>query len=594
MAYSPVYDDDTYNIDNKKQGYSKEYFIDINADSREASFKRNIHAHYKTPTIQMQIPEGVKSGSTSTTALPQYISNLTGLKVGPQFIIVKPFYKDDYMERLANAYLFDDVINSAVERLSFFTLGTTDEIRATLYPESIRQLNSEFEAKNELKKLKIIRQGMDIANTIIGGNLSDQEIINLETGIHQIDKITKLGRFLKKNYRAAHIFARSASYVEHAENGVPELGLPKGVPIALKPLKPMHLGNVATDALSWDIEAVQYNDNRIHFQKSINIDVKKEIEGLEESDRQRYIPKKNLLYFVRNNNNMMKDEDDFYLGHSTLQPIVNMSEENRRLNQIVIPSINQQLWAGVILWTFPNYSNGEMKNFFKNVRPGQHIGIPDPNIKANPLQIQYDYPGLLNLKQELKKGMLSVFGMPSFLMNFEAANTKATAEAVVVGFNESTIQAERSWLTDILDEQWYSRIFQAFYPYDEYIHIKMKMMVEFENISFESFLEKAIAVVALIEKKMVTLSEVRNMLKLPPLLPQDYVELGITPPNSQLVDPATQGVPQTPNLVQQLLLEQQKKEQTMINGEPVANTVELPGGDQMSMSAAKSKILNRG
>lgn len=578
----------------KDQGYTQSYDIDINELQREEAFKPNIHHSMISEQKIMEMRQRIKQGSTSTTALPQFISNISGLKMAPEFIIVKPFYTDLWLERMSNAFLFDDVINSAIERLSFFTLGATDEIRSTLYPDSVKPINSAFEAKNELKKIKIIRTGNDIANSIINSQFSDQEITNLETGIHQIDKICKLGRFLKKNYRGAHVFSRSASYIEHSPQPIDALGLPAGVPIALKPLKPMQLGNVCINPNSWDIEAVQYLDNKILFQKFIDIDKDKQIEGLNDIDRQRYIPKDNILYFVRGNNNMMKEEDDFYFGHSTIQPIINQSEENRRLNQIVIPSINQQLWAGMILWTFPGYTNGQMRNFFKNVRPGQHIGIPDDRIKAQPMQIEYDYQGLMQLRQELKKSMLSVFGMPSFLMNFEEANTKATAEAVVIGFNESTIQAERSWLADILDEQWYNKIFSKFYPADEYIHIKMKMIIEFENISFESFLEKAVALVALIDKKMVTLSEVRQMLKLPPLLPQDYIELGLSPPG-QLVDPATQGVPAPINQVESLMAQMQKQEgQTIIAGKPEPNTLVSGLEDKTNLNTIKNQILNRG
>ena len=85
-------------------------------------------------------------------------------------------------------------------------------------------------------------------------------------------------------------------------------------------------------------------------------------------------------------------------------------------------------------------------------------------------------------------------------------------------------------------------------------------MVEFENITFESFLQKSIAAVSLYEKRMMTITEVRNMLKLPPLQDSDYAELGITKPG-QLVDPATQGIPQAPNLVGQLMAEKQKQQQ---------------------------------
>lgn len=566
---------------------------DINELNRRAAFKDKNEV---TQTVGWEPGSlvNIRSGSTSTSALPQYISNVTGLKIAPEYVILKPFYRDDYMERLANAYFFDDVINSAVERLAYFTLGTSDELRSILYPDSIRPLNSELEAKNALKEIKIFRTSNEIANSIVNSQLSDQEVTNFETYVHQTDKNCKLVKFLKKNYRASHIFSRSASYIEYSTQRIDDLGMPAGTPVALKPLKPMQLGNVAIDTTSWDIKAVQYNDSRIKFKDFIEVDMKQDIEGMEQIDRQRYIPANNLLYFVRNNNSMMKEEDDFYFGHSTLQPILNQSEENRRLQQIVIPSINQQLWAGVILWQFPNWTNAQMTKFFGSIRPGQHIGIPRKDITATPLAVNYDYGGLLNLKMELKKGMLSVFGMPSFLMNFEEANTKATADAVVIGFNESTIQAERSWLTDILDEQWYANLFRTYFPSDEFIHIKLKIMVEFENISFESFLEKAVSVVSLIEKKIITLSEGRNLLKMPPLKPEDYAELGITNPNApMLTDPMMQTPPETPNLLQTLLTQKNQQVQQQQQQQQSDNPAADRFNSKVSLSGMKSQLLNK-
>jgi len=504
----------------------------------------------------------LKQGSTSTSGLPNYISNINNLKMKPEYIILTPIYSDDYLERLANAALFDDVINSALERLSYFTLGTSDEIRAVLYPESLKPIKSELEAKNALKVLNVIKSGIDIAGSVVNNHLSDQEIDEFETFIHYTDKITKLGKYLKKNYRGAHVFSRSASYIEYTDKEIPSLRLPAGTPIGLKPLKPMLLGNVAIDPDSWDIQAVEYKDPKVSFKEYVDVGIKsqKKQQVNDNLEPSKYLGAENLLYFVRNNNNMMKEKDDFFFGHSTLQSILPLSEESRRLKQVVFPQLNQAHWAASMLWFFPHWSKQMMDNLFKSVKPGGHTGIPEKDITVQQIQFQHDYAGLINLQNEMKKGILTAFGLPSFLMNFEEVTNRATAETVVIGFNESTIQSERSWLTDILDEQWYSRLFKIFYPNDEFIHIKMKMMVEFENITFESFLQKSIAAVSLYEKRMMTITEVRNMLKLPPLQDSDYAELGITKPG-QLVDPATQGIPQAPNLVGQLMAEKQKQQQ---------------------------------
>jgi len=510
----------------------------------------------------------VKSGSTSISAIPEYIPTKNNLKIKQDYIVLKPFYSDNYLDRCSNAYLFDDVINSAIERLAFFTLGTSDEIRSVLYPESLKQITSELDAKNAIKELDIIKSGIDIAGSIVNNHLSDQEIKDFETFIHYTDKNCKLGRFLKKNYRAAHVFGRSASYIEKTPEAIPSLNLPVDTPIGLKPLKPMYLGNVAINPDNWEIMAVEYKDPKVTFKEYADIGIKQLGQAgnvpFDQSTQPKYLDASNLLYFVRNNNNMMKDDDDFFFGHSTIQSIMSLSEESRRINQIVIPQLNQSHWAGTGIWFFNNWTVEEMDKFLSKIKPGGHIGVPQKDITFQEMQLKYDYAGLLNLRNELKKGILTAFGLPSFLMNFEEVTNRATAQTVVMGFNESTIQSERSWITDILDEQWYPRLFKLFYPDDAFIHIKMKMVMEFENINFESFLEKAAATVSLFEKGMITLTECRNLLKLPPLQPQDYAELGITPPGQPplLTDPMTQGVPQTPNLVQQLTA-QQKRQQVL-------------------------------
>lgn len=522
----------------------------------------------------------VKSASVAMSALPTYASTVDNLKIRPEFILFKPIYTDEYMMRLSNAELFDDVINSALDKLSYFVLGTSDEIRGILYPETVRPLRSELEAKNELKKIQVVKNGLDIAGTILNNYLSDQEIDEFEKFIHFTDKVCKLGRFLKKNYKASHVFGRAASYIEYTDSGIPSLSIPAGSPVGLKPLKPMYLGNVAVNKDNWSIKALEYRDPKVTFREYIDIGMKQSISSDTNNSiiPSRYLDADNVLYFVRNNNNMMREDDDFFFGHSSLQSIIALSEENRRLNQIIIPQINQGHWAGTGLWFFPKYTQKEMDEFFRSWKPGGHVGVGDDQIKFQETKLSYDYDGLLKLKDELKRQMLSIFGLPSFLMNFENVTNRATAETVVAGFNTSTIQSERSWIADILDEQWYPKLFRIFYPDDEFLHIKMKIQTEFENISFESLLEKAVSVVSLVEKGIMTKTEARNLLDFAPLLPEDYAELGLKPP----VDTTGSDIfnPTAPNILQTLLQNQQ------------ANTAATAGtaGQPDSLTANKNLV----
>lgn len=518
----------------------------------------------------------LKSASISLTGgLSSSISKRNAIRIKPEFIILKPFYPDEYLMRCSSAALFDDVINSALERLSCFVLGTNDEIRSVLYPISIKPLKSEAEAKAELQNVKVIKEAMDIAGTIVSNHLTEQEIKDFETFINYTDHVCQLGYFIRQDYKACHIFGRSASYIEYSDKPNPSLGLPAGTPSALKPMKPMYLGNIAMDPITWNIKAIQYKDPKVTFKEYIDIGIQQmESEDIQQKDS-KYLDADNILYFVRNNNNLMKEGDDFYFGHSTLQCIMSQSEENRRINKIVIPQINQGHWAGTGVWTFPNWSESMMNRFFKSIKPGGQVGIGDDRIKFQETKLSYDYQGIINLKSDLKKQMLSVFGLPSFLMNFEDVTNRATSDTVVIGFNESMIQSERSWLTGILDKQWYPKLFRMLYNNDEFLHIKMKMNIEFENISFESFYDKAVAVVALIEKKIMTVTEGRNMLKLPPLLPEEASLLGIPiPANQALTQP-----PQPTNLVNQFMMEKaavNQATQQQQNGQGTSSTLPLP------------------
>jgi hypothetical protein len=473
----------------------------------------------------------LKSASVPLAAIPKYIDQTNALKIRPEYVVYQPFYTDEFNDRLSNAQLFDDVIRSVLSTLSNYVIGSEDEIRSILYPEVIRPLKSEAEAKGELKKIRVIKNAMETTGTIIGQFLSDQEIDGFEKTVNYSNKISGLYSNLGQAFRATHGFGRTAFYVEYASKPIDSLGIPVDFPISIKPLNSMYMGNVVVDPITWKIKALEYKDPTLKFKEYMDLGLKlynKQNNTSQPLGDVQYLDADNFVYFVKNNDNLMRQFYDRFFGHSTLQSILPLSEENRRLNQIVIPQINQAHWAGNLVWFFPpTYTEKAQQEFFATMKPGGHTGVGDDRIKFQEVKIAYDYAGILNLKNELKKGILSAFHIPSFLTNFEDITNRATAQTVINGFNESVIQSERSWLTKTLDDQWFARMFEAYWPDDEFIMAKMKIVTEFKNIAFDSFLEKSIAVVSLKEAGILTLSETRNILNQAPLMPEDYAELGI-------------------------------------------------------------------
>jgi hypothetical protein len=350
--------------------------------------------------------------------------------------------------------------------------------------------------------------------------------------MHQIDRNINLGSVIRHNWISSHIFGRAASYVDYSGKAIPELNIPAGVPSAVKPLKSMYLGNVAINPINWTIKAVEYKEPKVQFKEYVDVygvsntnsnyadfydvnasDMYQEENGIV-APGSRFIDANNLLYFVRNNFQLMREEDLYWFGLSTLQPILSISEENRRINRIILPQLNQSAWASAGVWFAPNWTKQQRSNFLLSLKPGTHSAANQPGLDFKEIKLTHDYEGLLSQQDHAKKKILSMFGLPSFLMNFEDVTNRATSESVLSGFNESMIAAERSWISKILDQQWYPRLFSLFYPKDEFIHMKLRMMIEFENITFESFLERAAAVAVLVEKGLFTNEEGRRMLKI--------------------------------------------------------------------------------
>ena len=508
-----------------------------------------------------QLTNRIKSGSTQITKLAGDIDPANATSYYPQYTIAFKILSDAYENRLANCMFFDDVVNAAVNRLAFFVLGNADELRANLYPNTPKKLLSQAEAYGELQQVQMVRSGINIGGSILNNSLTLQEIQDLEKTIHYVDYTCNLPSIIEHNWKNSFIFGRSASLLEFTPDPIDSLNIPAQMPIAAKPLKSQYLGNVLIDPTSWEISAVQYKDPKIDFLHDMYVDpfsTKKQVQDSRgkpvnefdpappatasnwgysssvrpgvsgtspqedplssqgaENSQFRFIDSDYLLYFVRNNNNMMKDDDDFYFGHSALQSILSLSEENRRINRIVLPQLNQSHWAGSGLFSAPNWNVEQMSMLLSGFKPGGYSAVNQTGLNFQEIKLTHDYAGLLAQQDYIKKRILSVIGIPSFLMNFEDITNRATVEIVLSAFSESNIQAERSWICKILDDQWYPRILRAKFPQDDYANIKLKVMLEFSNITFESFLEKAAALNVLVQSGFIPLDVAQNMLQLP-------------------------------------------------------------------------------
>ena len=505
---------------------NKDFFYPANNSTDTTTEKKPVKKYFSnfninSDPIWKDENRFVRSAATSTTLLPhnRLAAPVLAQNDPKRFIAV---YNDEYNNRLANAWEFDYTIRGAVNRLVFFILGKTDSIKTTLYPNIREQIQSEYQAKNELAKVNIMRSADEIADQLMGSQFSEQEQMKLQEYIDNTDRVTRLYPSLQKPLKSSYIFGRSALWIQRTPDGIPELNMPAGSPIALKPLNSRYLGQVKINTVNWNIDEIEYNDPSARIQKEGNPD-KMVDEGNTSAapppqtnngtDSTIWMPINDLIYFTRDDDNVVGDS--LHYGLSTVQTILSLSEENRRINQRVMPEIHESMWSGYALWSFPGWSQADIDKFLLTVKPGKNITSNSPDINVQSIALQFDEANLLNVRDSNEKKILGAFGVPDFLLNIKGAAAQKTMGDELIAFQESIIEAERAWIRDILDEYWYRRLLHAYFPDDQYIHIKLKVVTDFKNISFESFFEKALALETLVSNKLMTPKEARELLSLP-------------------------------------------------------------------------------
>ena len=516
----------------------------------------------------------VRSAATSTTLLPNAPLNKGVLTLNDpkRFVSV---YNDAYNNRLANAWEFDYTLRAGLNRLVFFILGKTDSIKTTLYPNIREQIQSEYQAKNELSKVKILRRAGEAATEALGSQFTEQEQIALQEYIDNTDRVTRLYPNLYKPIKSAYVFGRSGMWIERTPDPILDLNIPAGSPVGLKPLNSRYLGQVKINQTNWNITDVEYKDPSAVMEtvgNPIADNINSESKPQKSSEEGvNWLPISDLIYFTRDDDNIVNDS--LHYGLSTLQPILALSEENRRINQRVMPELNESQWCGSALWTFPGWSEADINRFLSTIKPGKNITVNSPDVSVQEVSLKFDYPSLLNTRESNEKKILAMIGLPDFLLNIREASAQKNSGDELIAFQEGILEFERAWIRDVLDEYWYRRLLQAYFPQDQYIHIKLKVVTAFKNISFESFFEKALALETLVSNKLMTPKEARELLSLP--LIDDMMTT--VPPTAQTPDPITGEQPTTDEQTPQEKLdgEQVRPPQTQLQNKAQDNSKRL-------------------
>lgn len=404
--------------------------------------------------------------------------------------------------RLMQTYQ-DYTVSSALATLIHYVLGRN--MKATVYPVTREQLKTQEEVDKRLNEI------------VAEFSLGPTSIKDLQNFIDMVDHNCRLyEQHLPEAMAQSIVFGRAALWIVRANNTIQQdemlskWGFKEGVPVALRPLDSLNLGQVIVDTKSWEPKKIEYEGN---------------LGSIDDISRQRtqmeVIDIEDLIYFTRDDYNIIPDSYNY--GFTQLLDAIPISENKRRLTKKVLAEINNNQWAGLNIYEIAGMSTKDMQAFADTLRPGRSK-ITNQPLKVHNVNPQFDMTGNLEQLKQLHLNLLMALKVPSFLMNFEQITNRATTEAILQAWQQTKLEAERNWLRTVLWKYWYKPLIEFYFPDKRFLYMKMEILEEFQNIEFSSLFEKSISVNNLYAARIITVREARELLTLPPFPPEEGPE----------------------------------------------------------------------
>lgn len=208
------------------------------------------------------------------------------------------------------------------------------------------------------------------------------------------------------------------------------------LPIAIKVLPSMHLGQVYVHRKTWEVIGVEHLD--WPFPASI-------------------MKSENMLYFCNRNHNI--SPSTFQYGYSLLERVVDLSELNRITNQRNLKEINFRLWAAFLLIKLPGSFNKKiMQEMADEIAKGAGNSIfTNQAATVEVHQLGHDMDKLIDQRNENYREIIRQLQVPIILFDPDILN-RATSQELMEAWTVSVLKIYRSWFKDIVQDQWINPI----------------------------------------------------------------------------------------------------------------------------------------
>ena len=378
----------------------------------------------------------------------------------------------------------------------------------------------------------------DLVDKIIGKKKREDYLRFCTT----VDRISGVYAHAKRIYPQSYVFGQAAGWktLSLKELNVNRKGfkltIPEKTPVFIKPIDGYYLQKIRQDMDTFNPVFYEYHNPSVHLAEVRTEEGEKILElslrgNSNLSSIETLLPYDRLLLFTRPN--IGTTPNTWYYGVSSIMPTISNSENLRRIDEKILPELNEGQYAGVGIFTIEEDSQYDLDELANDLSKAGTRIVLDKGVTYQEIKIENNMSGILEEKQSLIKSHAMTLGIPETLL-FPGETNRSIMELIINVWQSVRLEDERKIIRDTMWLHWYKDLMSIFFEGEDLIDLAIGVDLEFKNKSFTPFVDKAEQLLNMHLANAITRKELRMATDFAP-----YPEKEV-PPEPPMQDPMMQ------------------------------------------------------
>jgi hypothetical protein len=399
-------------------------------------------------------------------------------------ITFRPPHTQELKISLANAHESDPYMKRITGFYTDYTFG--DNIKPVITPMRAEKPKS----KDENDKMV-----MDvITKTEYEGFTKFISDVNYMSDVHSV---------LKGIWHQSYVFGTAAAWKTLSLKELisvrkgNKVRIPIGTPIALKPIDGFYLTHIHQDVDTFKPKFFEYLNPNATLTTVEDVNGKEVTElslrpNTKLRDQNNMLPYDRLLIVKRPN--IGTTPNTYCYGISPILPMLYISENIRRIDEKILPELNEGSYAGVGIFSVMEDSKYDIDKLAQDLSTAGTRIVMNEEIKYIPIEVDFNMEHILNQKISLIKSELLALGLPESMF-FPSDINRSTLEVLINIWQNVDLQKERDLLTSTMWNYWYKDLMRVYFPDEELLDLAITVKLEFKNKTFAGFVDKAAPII---------------------------------------------------------------------------------------------------